>query len=286
VRRHAILAARTQRPYPAYYDDVRNRRFEVPRPVLPVAPVSRPHMATPTTFLPLQHPPVTIRFTQTKNIEALQKTLDEVKKILLIQQQRDRTPMVRPIPIQAPAPSTQGPPPPSSSPPSRLQQHFSSTPEPAAYSVPNPFCTECNSFHSPLNVNDYGPTDQEMLDSARRESMEDLRVQADAFASDLLLSANDRPVRRRRVTPAARRTSPYSSPPSASHPARSPSLHRSLEPSPEPRTLPVQHETPGSSLNAPSPASPTPSFTNRMGQLTVQLTDNRRVVYRRDEEKQ
>jgi hypothetical protein len=88
--------------------------------------------------------------------------------------------MVRPIPIRAPAPSTVGPTPTSNTPPSRLQQHFTSTPEPAAYSVPNPFCTECNSFHSLLNINDFGPTDQEMLDSARRASMEELRVQADA----------------------------------------------------------------------------------------------------------
>jgi hypothetical protein len=142
----------------------------------------------------------------------------------------------------------------------------------------------CNTFHSPLNVNDYGPNDQELLETARRESMEDLRVQADAFASDLLQSANARPARKRRATLAARRASPSSSPLSSSRPARSPSLHRSLEPSPEPRTLPVQHETPESSLNVPSPASRTPFFTNRMGQLTVRLTDQRRVVYRRDEE--
>jgi hypothetical protein len=189
-------------PYPAYFDDVRNRRFEVPRPVLPVAPVSRPQMTTPmTTFQPIQRPPVTIRFTHTKNIETLQRTLDEVKKILLIQQQRDRIPMVRPIPVRAPAPSTQGPPSQVFTPPSRLQQYFFSTPEPAAYSVPNPFCTECNTFHSPLKVNDYGPTDQEMLDSARRESMEDLRVQADAFASSPPMPAL--PVNSERLRPLA-----------------------------------------------------------------------------------
>jgi hypothetical protein len=195
------------------FDDVRNRRFEAQRPVLPVDPVPRPQMAAPTAvFQPIQRPPVIIRFTQTKNIEALQKTLDEVKKILLIQQQCNNNTMVRPIPFRATAPSTVGPTPPSCTPPSRLQQHFTSTPEPAAYSVPNPFCTECNSFHSPLNINDFGPTDQEMIDSARRASMEELRVQAYKFASDLLLTANDRPVRQRRATLAARRASPYTFP--------------------------------------------------------------------------
>jgi hypothetical protein len=119
--------------------------------VLPVAPASRPPM---NTFQPIHRPPVTIRFTQTKNIEALQETLNEVKKILLIQQQRTMPPTVRPSPVRAPAPSTQDPPPTESTPPSRLQQHLFSTPEPAAYTVPNPFCTECNAFHSPLNVND------------------------------------------------------------------------------------------------------------------------------------
>jgi hypothetical protein len=143
VRRHAILASRSPRTYPSYFDDVRNRRFEVLRPVLPVPPVSRPPM---NTFQPIHRPPVTIRFTQTKNIEALQQTLDEVKKILLIQQRRATTSTAIPIPVRAPAPSTQGPPPQASTPPSRLQQHFSSTPEPAAYTVPNPFCTGATSF--------------------------------------------------------------------------------------------------------------------------------------------
>jgi hypothetical protein len=116
--------------------------------------------------------------------------------------------------------------------------------------------------------------------------MEDLRVQADKFASDLLQSATEPPVRRRRVASAARRASPYLSPASVAHPSRTPSLHQSLEPSPEPRTRPVQHETPGSSLDITSPASPTPSFTDRMGQLTVQLTNNRHVVHHHEEHRQ
>jgi hypothetical protein len=189
------------------------------------------------------------------------------------------------MPIRAPAPSPiqLGPTPPSSTPPSRLQQHYSSTPEPAAYLAPNPFCTECNTFHPPLNTNDFGPNDQQILEAARRKSMEDLRVQADKFASDLLQSTNEPPVRRRRVAAAARRASPHSSPPSSSRPARSPSFHRSLEPSPEPRSQPIQNETPGSSLDITSPASPTPSFTNRMGSLTVQVSELGRVVYNREE---
>jgi hypothetical protein len=36
VRRHAVLASRTPRPYPASYDDVRNRHFEPVHPVLPI----------------------------------------------------------------------------------------------------------------------------------------------------------------------------------------------------------------------------------------------------------
>jgi hypothetical protein len=40
VHRHAVLASRSPRPYPAYYDDVRNRHFAATRPVLPVPPVS------------------------------------------------------------------------------------------------------------------------------------------------------------------------------------------------------------------------------------------------------
>jgi hypothetical protein len=150
----------------------------------------------------------------------------------------------------------------------------------------NPFCTECNKFHPPLNINDFGPTNEQILEAARQQSMEELRVQADKFASDLLQSANEPPVRRRRVAAAARRVSPLSSPPSSSRQVRSPSFHRSLEPSPEPRSQPIQNETPGSSLDITSPASPTPSFTNRMGSLTVQVTESGRVVYNRKESQQ
>jgi hypothetical protein len=151
LTRHAGLASRSPGPYPAYYDDVRNRHFVPIGPVPPVTAVSRPRVAAPdVVFTPIYRPPVTIPSTQSRNIESLQRTLDEVNKILVIQQRRRGHRTVRPIPIRAPAPSTVVPTPPLNTPPSRLQQHFTSTPEPAAYSVQNPFCTECNSFHSPL----------------------------------------------------------------------------------------------------------------------------------------
>jgi hypothetical protein len=44
VRRHAALAARTPRPYPAYYNDIRNRRFE---PAVSVTPVPKPQVEVP-----------------------------------------------------------------------------------------------------------------------------------------------------------------------------------------------------------------------------------------------
>jgi hypothetical protein len=278
VTRHAALAARSPRPYPAYYEDIRNRRFVSMTSVLPIP---RPQVTVPVVpFQAVQRPPMTRRPAEAANIAVLQQTLEEVQKIIAIQKQRGTPQTVRPIPVRAPAPSTVGPTPHSSTPPSRLQQHYSSTPEPEAYLAQNPFCTECNKFHSPLNINDFGPNDDQILETARQQSMEELRVQSDKFASDLLQSANEPPVRRRRVAAAARRaSSPLSSPPPSSGLVRSPSFHRSLEPSPEPRFQPIQNETPGSSLEITSPASPTPSFTNRMGNLTVQVTETGRMVY-------
>jgi hypothetical protein len=87
------------------------------------------------------------------------------------------------------------------------------------------------------------------------------------------------------VVSTARHASPPVSPPPASSDSRferSSSFHRSLEPSPdpEPRPAPTQNESPGSSLPPSAPASPTPSFTDRMAYLTVQLADKRRVIYR------
>jgi hypothetical protein len=241
IRRHAVLAHRTPRPYPAVYDDVRNRCFVPVRPVMPVPPAPRPVC---TVFQPITPAPVH----QNRNMAMLQRNLDEVNKILLLQRQRAHPPMSRPIPVRPPIPPTVSPTPQIPNAPSRLQRHFTATPEPAAYLVKNPLCTECNQFHSPLNVNDFGPNNQEALEAARHAGMEELQVQADKFASDLLQSATEPPARRRRVAPAARRASPPTSPPSASRPARSPSFHRSLEPSPEPLSDPTQHETPGSNF--------------------------------------
>jgi hypothetical protein len=283
VCRHAVLASRSSQPYPAYFDDVRNRHFAVPHPVQPEAPVFRPQLQT---FQPIHRPPITIRMTSKRNIEALQATLDDVKKILLLQQQRSMPPTVCPIPVLATATSSQVPPPRMYKPPSRLQQHFTSTQEPVAYRVPNPFCTECNTFHSPLNTNDFGHTDQESLDQARRRSTEELRVQADKFASDLLNSANVPPAHKRRATPATCCASPVFPAPTSSRPVSSPSLHRSLEPSPQPRLHPVKHETSGSSLTFQSPASPRPSFTDRMEHMSVTITGNRRQVGRTETQDQ
>jgi hypothetical protein len=86
VRRHAVLAARTPHLYPAYYDDIRNRRFE---PVASATPVPRPQVAVPAVpFQSLQRPPKTMRPTEAGSIAILQQTLDEVKKIISIQEQR------------------------------------------------------------------------------------------------------------------------------------------------------------------------------------------------------
>jgi hypothetical protein len=77
IRRHAVLAHRTPKPYPAVYDDVRNRRFDPVQPVLQVPPAPR-HIRT--VFRPIAPAPVTITVSQNRNMDMLQRNLDEVNK--------------------------------------------------------------------------------------------------------------------------------------------------------------------------------------------------------------
>jgi hypothetical protein len=291
VQRFIRLASSTPGPYPACYEDVRRRTFVPTRPVRPMTShVCSPVTASTAQFRPIQRPPAPIRPRPSPTMETLQQTVNKVDELLRIRQERRQANTVRPTPVRAPVPSTGSPTPTENTPPSRLQRHFSSTPEPAAYSVQNPFCTECDSFHPPLNTNDFGPTDDQLIEAARQQGVQELRIQADQFVTDLLQS-HEPPVRRRRVVPAARRASPLlptplppptllPTPPSPSRQVRSPSYHSSLEPSPEPQAQPVQHETPGLSPAASSPASPTPSFTDRMVYLTVHLRNQERIVVR------
>jgi hypothetical protein len=107
------------------------------------------------------------------------------------------------------------------------------------------------------------PTMDQLIEAARQQGLQELRIHADQFATDLLQS--------RPVASAAPLPSPSLSPSTASY-------HSSLEPSPEPHFEPVRHETPGSSPPTSSPASPTPSYTERMLPLTVRLQDQHRIV--------
>jgi hypothetical protein len=99
VTRHAALAARSPRPYPAYNDDIRNRRFES---MTSVTPVPRPQVTVPVVpFQTVQRPPMTMRPTEAASIAILQQTLDEVQKIISIQKQRSTHSLVRPMAIRA-----------------------------------------------------------------------------------------------------------------------------------------------------------------------------------------
>jgi hypothetical protein len=133
-------------------------------------PVPTPRVAVPVVpFQPVHRPPVTTQTTEAASIDLLRQTLDEVQKIVALQKQRRQLQMVRPMPVRAHAPSTVGPTPHPPPPPSRLQQHFCSSPEPEAYLAHNPFCTECEKFHPPLNTNDFGPTNDQLIEAARQQ---------------------------------------------------------------------------------------------------------------------
>jgi hypothetical protein len=241
-------------------------------PMRPVRPVSALHASHDSSAvlpsLPTTARPVAASGQST--IETLQATVLKIEELL--RRQRLRHTVQATIPVRPTLPPTVGP-----------------APCPSAAA-----CSDCRDPQISIDDTDRPPRSlpSQPTETTCRPALERLRARVDQFAAALYQSAPELPACRRPVVSATGQASPTvssrSASPTASASSSAPrselghSFHRSLEPSPEPDLRPMPTENPSSGFfpQVSRPASPTPSFTDKMGYLTVQLADRRRVIYR------